>query len=549
MTELQVRKVALVKLVSPVTGSPDAILTERPYPSAASEYGNFRILIRKLASTGFDTFTSGGEDGVRFEPGGSGMDSAGGRGEDSAGALVEFAVPGFSSGVLRQLNELRLEGKLCDIVVHVQGTPFRAHKAVLAAVSPYFRDHSSLGTMSGLSLSVIKSPEVFERLLAFCYTGRMSLRLQDVVSFLSAASFLQMQEVIDRCTHILEGLHSSISLPPCGSQGKMGHNGVGEVEEEEGESLGDPSPTHFSPAANRAAREEGSGRQPVEDCQSDGGSSDREAELEQVELIGQDGQVTDVHVKQERDGSDVDDESGEIGRYPVGMKDEEQTLVLSTATSVLRPPVLPYRQPGHASSFTGHTPSAHSRHNRSSPSRSLLGSYHGTRGRPRRALAAAVGEGLSIGQKAGLENDMRVRSLRPAWGGRAYGGLHGDRVVCIYCGKSFNQKGSLDRHMRLHMGITPFACTFCGKRYTRKDQLEYHIRGHTDNKPYGCHLCGKSFPFQGTLNQHLRKKHLCDPPEAPPSGPDEAMPTEPGPRPPNQPSRSNNSNGSPNASP
>lgn len=82
------------------------------------------------------------------------------------------------------------------------------------------------------------------------------------------------------------------------------------------------------------------------------------------------------------------------------------------------------------------------------------------------------------------------------------------RLTCIYCCKSFNQKGSLDRHMRLHMGITPFVCKFCGKKYTRKDQLEYHIRGHTDNKPFHCQICGKCFPFQGTLNQHLRKKHL-----------------------------------------
>ncbi|KAG5281455.1 hypothetical protein AALO_G00072400 [Alosa alosa] len=132
----------------------------------------------------------------------------------AAGGYVELDVPEFSSGVLSQLNELRLQGKLCDIIVHVQGQPFRAHKAVLAASSPYFRDHSALGTMSGLSISVIKNPEVFEQLLAFCYTGRMALRLRDIVSFLTAASFLQMQAVIDKCTQILEGLHSKIHLPP-----------------------------------------------------------------------------------------------------------------------------------------------------------------------------------------------------------------------------------------------------------------------------------------------------------------------------------------------
>lgn len=89
------------------------------------------------------------------------------------------------------------------------------------------------------------------------------------------------------------------------------------------------------------------------------------------------------------------------------------------------------------------------------------------------------------------------------------------RLTCIYCCKSFNQKGSLDRHMRLHMGITPFVCRICGKKYTRKDQLEYHIRKHTGNKPFHCNVCGKSFPFQAILNQHFRKNHPgCAPQEA-----------------------------------
>ncbi|XP_035255267.1 kelch-like protein 10 [Anguilla anguilla] len=36
------------------------------------------------------------------------------------------------------LNKLRLEGKLCDVVIEVDGTKFSAHKAVLSASSSYF---------------------------------------------------------------------------------------------------------------------------------------------------------------------------------------------------------------------------------------------------------------------------------------------------------------------------------------------------------------------------------------------------------------------------
>lgn len=125
---------------------------------------------------------------------------------------IQLDIPDFSNSVLTHLNQLRVQGRLCDIVVNVQGQSFRAHKVVLAASSPYFRDHMSLSQMSTVSLTVIRNPSVFEQLLTFCYTGRLCLQLADIISYLTAASFLQMQHIIDRCTQILEGIHLKISL-------------------------------------------------------------------------------------------------------------------------------------------------------------------------------------------------------------------------------------------------------------------------------------------------------------------------------------------------
>lgn len=36
-------------------------------------------------------------------------------------------------------NELRLEGKLCDVVIKVNGFEFNAHKNILCSCSSYFR--------------------------------------------------------------------------------------------------------------------------------------------------------------------------------------------------------------------------------------------------------------------------------------------------------------------------------------------------------------------------------------------------------------------------
>ncbi|XP_066568565.1 zinc finger and BTB domain-containing protein 34 [Amia ocellicauda] len=448
---------------------------------------------------------------------------------DDSNNFIEFDVPEFSNTVLSQLNELRLQGKLCDIIVHIQGQPFRAHKAVLAASSPYFRDHSALSTMSGLSISVIKNPEVFEQLLAFCYTGHMSLQLKDVISFLTAASFLQMQAVIDKCTQILEGIHSKISLPghPDAKDGSQAsRNGV-----KDRNPFVNPleiSPPCFSRQALVSVGGAGDAKQDAgrgltrhrlqEEGQSDRGSSGSvsehetalEGEQEQVDLIGRDGQVTDIKVKLEKSDRPSCSDSSSAGDdgYHTEMIDGEQVLAVSVGsygpvlqhTGYTYPPVVSQS----SSSFVSLS--------NSSPSRSMLSSFRGGRARPKRpvpvpaevpaVLKPAQEDGEAVLGSPGFENDLRERSMRGQW----Y--PYNERLICIYCGKSFNQKGSLDRHMRLHMGITPFVCKFCGKKYTRKDQLEYHIRGHTDNKPFHCEICGKCFPFQGTLNQHLRKKHM-----------------------------------------
>ncbi|TRY94401.1 hypothetical protein DNTS_027942 [Danionella cerebrum] len=456
---------------------------------------------------------------------------------------IQLDVPDFSNSVLSHLNQLRIQGRLCDIVVNVQGHNFRAHKVVLAASSPYFRDHMSLSEMSTVSISVIRNPTVFEQLLSFCYTGRLCLQLADIISYLTAASFLQMQHIIDRCTQILEGIHFKISLSDVEEEignvarrtnqtiepGRSGtalsgsrtlsprHNrlignpGVISIRDMREVREVSPPEESMSPQivehSGIGTDEVGSGKEPILRINragqwyvETGTEADRGGE-ENVRMV--DG----FRIKTERMEEWMGAETQASAEEGSGTEEGPTVMIDTSGRSTLL-------QEGSRGGKSSQPSSSFSETERFSPTGSVV--VMADRQRAKSESPARVDDQRHPTSQAEEQTVFDMGGyeeyLREQVGDRWF--RYNPRLTCIYCCKSFNQKGSLDRHMRLHMGITPFVCRICGKKYTRKDQLEYHIRKHTGNKPFHCHVCGKSFPFQAILNQHFRKNHPgCTPQE------------------------------------
>ncbi|KAK5885161.1 hypothetical protein CesoFtcFv8_018898 [Champsocephalus esox] len=131
---------------------------------------------------------------------------------------LQMAIPNFGNNVLECLNEQRLQGLYCDVSVVVKGHAFKAHRAVLAASSSYFRDLFSSSNDTSPTVVELPSavqPQSFQQILSFCYTGRLSMTVGDQFLLMYTAGFLQIQQIMEKGTEFF----LKVSSPSCDSQG------------------------------------------------------------------------------------------------------------------------------------------------------------------------------------------------------------------------------------------------------------------------------------------------------------------------------------------
>ncbi|KAK7898458.1 hypothetical protein WMY93_019311 [Mugilogobius chulae] len=139
---------------------------------------------------------------------------------DGPGPTLQVCFPAVRVSVLDSLNRQREEGQLCDLSIHIQGQVFRAHRCVLAASSPYFHDQVLLKNVTTVSLPSVMDPVVFERVLSSVYTGQLSIVQDDIVNYVTVASFLQMWHIVDKCTEMLKRPRPASDAPLGGAVGR-----------------------------------------------------------------------------------------------------------------------------------------------------------------------------------------------------------------------------------------------------------------------------------------------------------------------------------------
>jgi len=153
--------------------------------------------------------------------------------------MLCFRLPGHGDTTLKHLNTLRTRQQFCDItIVASDNQTFRGHKVVLAACSPFLRDQFLLNPAPKLQVgncqhsqcptdklcrcvspqraylrylfqmftqvSMLYSSTVVCGLLQSCYTGLLQFNPEEIVNYLTAASYLQMEHIVERCRGALK---------------------------------------------------------------------------------------------------------------------------------------------------------------------------------------------------------------------------------------------------------------------------------------------------------------------------------------------------------
>lgn len=129
--------------------------------------------------------------------------------QDRAAAVPDsklFKIKDHCSESFQVMNQLRKDEQLCDITFKIGCETFRAHRVVVASVSPYLRAMFTCGmkesTQDEIELRDIE-PQAMSALINYAYTGEVLVTVDNVQDLLPAAGILQLKELKEACCAFL----------------------------------------------------------------------------------------------------------------------------------------------------------------------------------------------------------------------------------------------------------------------------------------------------------------------------------------------------------
>ncbi|XP_069491111.1 zinc finger and BTB domain-containing protein 12-like [Ambystoma mexicanum] len=424
--------------------------------------------------------------------------------------ILRFQLPGHDAATLRNMNQLRSEERFCDVTIVGDSLKFRGHKVILAACSPFLRDQFILNPTSELQVSLMHNAKIITNLLISCYTGTLEFVFPDIVNYLIAASYLQMDHVVEKCRNALhQYIEPNISLKEeMARRSRCNTNSPGYLKELE------PSPKKNS-LSHRAAmtRDDDLGlKLEMSEEEEDDDNYDEQEEdsvsdlcILQVENALEMSQ-RQKHQQQLCDWVKEAEKAGE----------QEESQVNSTMEGL-----------NLEKSHHGVVKACYS-FSEDADGEGLLiipGSFHEEReaaasGEECESSISELVDALSRQGNETTKDLLRLRNpLKNMKCVKCEEVFHGvEKLVfhmraqhfifmCPRCGKQFNHSSNLNRHMNIHRGLKSHTCLICGKCFTQKSTLHDHMNLHSGERPYHCSYCNVRFAHKPAIRRHLKEQH------------------------------------------
>ncbi|KAM4695996.1 zinc finger and BTB domain-containing protein 6 [Rhinophrynus dorsalis] len=395
--------------------------------------------------------------------------------------ILHFRFEQQGEGILHQMNILREQNLFCDVSIYINNAEFHGHKVVFAACSTFMRDQFLLNQSRQVRITILQNAEVGQKLLLSCYTGMLEVRKRELLKYLTAASYLQMVHIVEKCTEALSGyLQSDPYLDaetkhsgkdgPCDDEDDL-ENAERLDKDCEIIELSEDSPLNVDFQVKKEDVDQGEMHSPV--CNKNEPSAVETDYKDQAICVFRMGSLSESANNADSDNFPQPCTSSKSNMF---FSETQHSSINSTVENRLNE--LP------ESKF-------HDFNEEGDPSAGMVHDLH------------TVAEGVPSWRHQcpkcprgflNLENYLRHLKMHKLF-------------LCLQCGKTFTQKKNLNRHIRGHMGIRPFQCAVCLKTFTAKSTLQDHLNIHSGDRPYKCPCCDMDFKHKSALKKHVSSVH------------------------------------------
>ncbi|XP_069775705.1 zinc finger and BTB domain-containing protein 12-like isoform X2 [Narcine bancroftii] len=386
----------------------------------------------------------------------------------SSDDVVRFHFPNHEVSILQRMNQLRLEERFCDVTIVAERLRFPGHRVVLAACSPFLRDQFHMNPSREVQVFPMTGAQTVQRLLLSCYTGTLEFPFRDILDYLTAASCLQMEHVVEKCRQSLSpriGPRLPASAADETGPERPGTPQIATSSERDGPWAGEageavklegepqrvaPAPAAaFGPADDLRIRKVES----LADCMEEGAAGERSEPEPRIHST-----VSGAH------------DYPEAGGAPYGMSE----VLISDDF-----PEEDYESSASEDCRSGFY--------RGGGEEAPPAPADGADVEPARCPECAS----AFEQREHLAAHMVTHRL----------------YMCLLCGKVFKKNARLAQHINVHTGFKPYCCAVCGRTFTQKRSLKDHMNVHNGDSPHCCNFCDMRFTHYSTLRVHLRDQH------------------------------------------